>query len=307
MTNPIKISSTQIDMFCECMRRWWFQYRLKLKVKHEDTRVLIFGTMFHRCVECYHKGIPYREILGMIAGDLLLREDEKRLATAMMNDYVTQNQSFGVEEYIPRFSLATNISSPGSWWNDRDSGYEFLFEEDLEDWSFIDMGVLLVGKIDMAFRKDNVLVVADHKTSEKKWNKTRFKMSRQLKLYHMMLSHLCPGLEIDGLWNVIVKTREKGGMYPIQRERIIGLSVRDSTEMFLEIIKDMMALDRMPLRAKTGDYYCEYMCPYSSLCQCGDSEVKIMNLVNNGWKEENCIEDAEEQVSSDDTGCMPNM
>lgn len=277
--NLIKISFTQIDMFRQCARKWWFKFRMGIKdtAFQEGTKTLIFGKVWHRVVECYHKGVPIIQICNMIEAEDKLNVDYKKLMMDMFMNYINFNISCEGDLYIP-ISGGKLI---------KDQGYSFLFEEDFEEWSFIHLGVMITGVIDLAFAKDGVAWVVDHKSTDKPYDETKMHLSLQAQLYHMVVSRLMPGTQVNFLWNINEKHGGKGGKilagnrFRIQREPIYGMSVRDTHDEMEYHIQNMLRTDRYP--GKSESFHCAW-CAYKDICMVGSNEVKAYNYIESCLK-----------------------
>ena len=77
MTEPIRISNSEIQTFKDCRRRWWLSYYRRLQPKTQQmTGALALGSRVHEALDMYYgKGIPLLDAHAeLVAKDKLILE-----------------------------------------------------------------------------------------------------------------------------------------------------------------------------------------------------------------------------------------
>ena len=76
MTEPIRISNSEIQTFKDCRRRWWLTYYRRLKPKVQDfTGALALGSRIHEALDRHYS--TGQDLLE--AHSELVKEDLKKL------------------------------------------------------------------------------------------------------------------------------------------------------------------------------------------------------------------------------------
>lgn len=156
MTEPIRISNSEIQTFKDCRRRWWFTYYRRLKPKLQDfTGALALGSRIHEALDRYYStGQPLLE-----AHADLVAEDMKK-----MNDEFRDTSTLETEAELGRVMLEGYLE-----WVEMegiDAELDMISTEEIIERPMMDGKVTLQGKIDMRVRRklDGVRMFRDFKT-----------------------------------------------------------------------------------------------------------------------------------------------
>lgn len=156
MTEPVRISNSEIQTFKDCRRKWWFTYYRRLQPKVKDyTGALALGSRIHEALDRYYStGQPLLE-----AHSDLVKEDMKT-----MNDSYRDTTSLESEAELGRIMLEGYLE-----WvelNGIDQELEMISTEEIIERPMMEGRVTLQGKIDMRVRRklDGVRMFRDFKT-----------------------------------------------------------------------------------------------------------------------------------------------
>lgn len=156
MTEPIRISNSEIQTFKDCRRRWWFTYYRRLQPKLQDfTGALALGSRIHEALDQYYStGKP----LLQAHADLVAADMKK------MNDEFRDTSTLETEAELGRVMLEGYLE----WVEIEgiDSELEMISTEEIIERPMMDGKVTLQGKIDMRVRRklDGVRMFRDFKT-----------------------------------------------------------------------------------------------------------------------------------------------
>lgn len=156
MTDPIRISNSEIQTFKDCRRRWWFTYYRRLQPKVQDfTGALALGSRIHEALDQYYS-----------IGKPLLQAHAELVAADMkkMNDEFRDTSTLETEAELGRVMLEGYLE-----WVELegiDSELEMISTEEIIERPMMDGKVTLQGKIDMRVRRklDGVRMFRDFKT-----------------------------------------------------------------------------------------------------------------------------------------------
>lgn len=156
MTDPIRISNSEIQTFKDCRRRWWFTYYRRLQPKVQDfTGALALGSRIHEALDQYYStGKP----LLQAHADLVAADMKK------MNDEFRDTSTLETEAELGRVMLEGYLE-----WVELegiDAELEMISTEEIIERPMMDGKVTLQGKIDMRVRRklDGVRMFRDFKT-----------------------------------------------------------------------------------------------------------------------------------------------
>ena len=156
MTEPVRISNSEIQTFKDCRRKWWFTYYRRLQPKVKDyTGALALGSRIHEALDRYYStGQPLLE-----AHADLVKEDMKT-----MNDSYRDTTALESEAELGRIMLEGYLE-----WvelNGIDQELEMISTEEIIERPMMEGRVTLQGKIDMRVRRklDGVRMFRDFKT-----------------------------------------------------------------------------------------------------------------------------------------------
>jgi hypothetical protein len=156
MTEPIRISNSEIQTFKDCRRRWWLTYYRRLKPKvREFTGALALGSRIHEALDRHYS--TGQDLLE--AHSELVKEDLKKLT----DDY-RDTSSLETEAELGHIMLEGYLE-----WVEQegiDSELEMISTEEILERPMMDGKVILQGKIDMRVRRkiDGARMIRDFKT-----------------------------------------------------------------------------------------------------------------------------------------------
>jgi RecB family exonuclease len=156
MTEPIRISNSEIQTFKDCRRRWWLSYYRRLQPKTQQmTGALALGSRVHEALDMYYgKGIPLLDAHAeLVTKDKLILEESYR-----------DTYDLDAEAELGRIMLEGYLE-----WVDEngiDAELEMISTEEIIEMPLLDGEVILQGKIDMRVRRkaDGVRMFRDFKT-----------------------------------------------------------------------------------------------------------------------------------------------
>ena len=156
MTEPIKISNSEVQTYKDCKRQWWLSYYRRLQPKTQQmTGALALGSRIHQALDDYYsKGIPLLE-----AHSILVATDRKALEDSFRDTYDLDS-----EAELGRIMLEGYLQWVEE--NGIDSELEMISTEEIISMPMLEGRVELQGKIDMRVRRkaDGVRMFRDFKT-----------------------------------------------------------------------------------------------------------------------------------------------
>ena len=156
MTEPIKISNSEVQTYKDCKRKWWLSYYRRLQPKTQQmTGALALGSRIHQALDDYYsKGIPLLE-----AHSILVATDRKALEDSFRDTYDLDS-----EAELGRIMLEGYLQWVEE--NGIDSELEMISTEEIISMPMLEGRVELQGKIDMRVRRkaDGVRMFRDFKT-----------------------------------------------------------------------------------------------------------------------------------------------
>jgi RecB family exonuclease len=156
VSQPIRISNSEIQVFKDCRRRWWFTYYRRLQPKQkQSTGALALGSRIHEALDQYystgtplleaHANLVEEEKQALLAEfrDVSELEKEAELGHIMLDGYLQWVEENGIDAELEMISTEEILSMP-------------MFNGEVE----------LQGKIDMRVRRkaDGVRLFRDFKT-----------------------------------------------------------------------------------------------------------------------------------------------
>jgi RecB family exonuclease len=156
MTQPIRISNSEIQTFKDCRRRWWLSYYRRLQPRTQQmTGALALGSRVHEALDMYYgKGIPLLDAHAeLVVKDKLILEETFR-----------DTYDLDSEAELGRIMLEGYLQ-----WVDEngiDAELEMISTEEIIEMPLLNGEVILQGKIDMRVRRkaDGVRMFRDFKT-----------------------------------------------------------------------------------------------------------------------------------------------
>lgn len=156
MTDPIRISNSEIQTFKDCRRRWWLTYYRRLRPKvTEFTGALALGSRIHEALDRHYS--TGQDLLEAHAD--LVKEDMKKL-----NDEYRDTSGLEADADLGRIMLEGYLE-----WVEHegiDAELEMISTEEILERPMMDGRVTLQGKIDMRVRRkiDGARMIRDFKT-----------------------------------------------------------------------------------------------------------------------------------------------
>jgi len=156
MSEPVRISNSEIQTYKDCRRKWWFQYYRRLQPKERQyTGALALGSRIHEALDQYYStGKPLLDVHAELVNqekeelltdfkDVAELEKEAELGHIMLAGYLDWVEENGIDAELEMVSTEEKIVMP-------------MFNGDVE----------LQGKIDMRVRRkgDGVRMFRDFKT-----------------------------------------------------------------------------------------------------------------------------------------------
>jgi hypothetical protein len=156
VSDPIRISNSEIQTFKDCRRRWWLTYyrRMKPKVKN-FTGALALGSRIHEALDRHYS--TGQDLLEAHAE--LVKEDLKKLT-----DTYQDTSKMETEAELGHIMLEGYLE-----WVEQegiDAELEMISTEEILERPMMDGKVILQGKIDMRVRRkiDGARMIRDFKT-----------------------------------------------------------------------------------------------------------------------------------------------
>jgi len=210
MTEPIRISNSEIQTFKDCRRRWWFTYYRRLQPKEKQmTGALALGSRIHEALDRHystgvdllqaHSGLVEEEKQAMLAEfrDVEELEKEAELGHIMLEGYVQWSEENGIDAELEMISTEETISMP-------------MFNGEVE----------LQGKLEMRVRRkgDGVRMFRDFKTVGGSLADfaNLAPMNEQILTYMLLEQHQNKGEERSegGIFTLLKKVRRSASARP---------------------------------------------------------------------------------------------
>jgi RecB family exonuclease len=298
------VSNSELTLFADCQRRWWFTYVLNLAPRRRDravTGALAFGTRIHNCLERKYQN-------GEVALDVyeeLHAEAERALAEV--------EEAKGVPDMDQRKKLADEhrlgramLEGYEQWVTETgiDEGMTFLAAEKLVQVPSGIEGVQLRGKLDQLWRRDidGALLFRDFKTAaDMRSGPASLPRDEQMMFYVLLmrLQHLAKGRGIEdvprgGMYTMLKKVlRSSRAQPPFYDQHEIMFNDRALRSMYLRThrrIQQMLGA-RQALAAGEDHRYvvpprpskdCSWKCPFVSVCPMADdtSDESLFPMLN---------------------------
>lgn len=156
MTQPIRISNSEIQTFKDCRRKWWLSYYRRLAPKQQQmTGALALGSRIHQALDDYYS----KEIPLLDAHAALVDADRKILIESYRDTYDLDS-----EAELGRIMLEGYLQWVEE--NGIDSELEMISTEEIITMPLLEGRVELQGKLDMRVRRkaDGVRMFRDFKT-----------------------------------------------------------------------------------------------------------------------------------------------
>jgi RecB family exonuclease len=299
MTDPIRISNSEIQTFKDCRRRWWLTYYRRLRPKvTEFTGALALGSRIHEALDRHYS--TGQDLLEAHAD--LVKEDMKKL-----NDDYRDTSGLEADADLGRIMLEGYLE-----WVEQegiDAELEMISTEEILERPMMDGKVILQGKIDMRVRRkiDGARMIRDFKTVGGSFADfgAMAHMNEQVKTY-MLLDEVQDkedGTRTDGaIFTMLRKVKRGAYAKPPFYDQIEVRHNRFTLRAFLEQLEgtfeDMLRV-RDSLDAGESHYKHVYPTP-SKDCKWKCQFFAICPLFDDGSAAEAALSDA--FVSSDPYG-----
>lgn len=290
MTQPIRISNSEIQTYKDCKRRWWLSYYRRLQPKQKSfTGALALGSRVHEALDMYYsKQIPLQEAHAqLVEQDKILLENEGRdtfdldseaeLGRIMLEGYLQWVEENGI-----------------------DAELEMISTEEIIEMPLFDGKVILQGKIDMRVRRkaDGVRMFRDFKTVGGSFTdfSAMAHMNEQILTY--MLLETAQNKEGErsegGLFTMLKKVKRSANARPPFYEQMEVrhnvFALRSFWQRIHGTLTDMLAT-RKALDEGTDHRFAAYPSP-SRDCKWKCSFFSICPMFDDGSAAEAALEDA---------------
>jgi RecB family exonuclease len=290
MTQPIRISNSEIQTYKDCKRRWWLSYYRRLQPKQKSfTGALALGSRVHEALDMYYsKQIPLQEAHAqLVEQDKILLENEGRdtfdldseaeLGRIMLEGYLQWVEENGI-----------------------DAELEMISTEEIIEMPLFDGKVILQGKIDMRVRRkaDGVRMFRDFKTVGGSFTDftAMAHMNEQILTY--MLLETAQNKEGErsegGLFTMLKKVKRSANARPPFYEQMEVrhnvFALRSFWQRIHGTLTDMLAT-RKSLDEGTDHRFAAYPSP-SRDCKWKCSFFSICPMFDDGSAAEAALEDA---------------
>lgn len=275
MSEPVRISNSEIQTFKDCRRRWWLTYYRRLKPKVKDfTGALALGSRIHEALDRHYS--TGQDLLE--AHSDLVKEDLKKLT----DDY-RDTSSLETEAELGHIMLEGYLE-----WVEQegiDAELEMISTEEILERPMMDGRVILQGKIDMRVRRkiDGARMIRDFKTVGGSFADfgAMAHMNEQVKTY-MLLDEVQgseDGTRTDGaIFTMLRKVKRGAYAKPPFYDQISVRHNRFTLRAFLEQLEGTLA-DMLRVRDaldEGGSHYanayptpskdCKWKCQFFAIC-----------------------------------------
>lgn len=288
MSEPVRISNSEIQTFKDCRRRWWFQYYRRLQPRDRQyTGALALGSRIHEALDQYYStGKPLlqahadlvsaeKEILLADFRDVAELEKEAELGHIMLDGYLQWVEENGIDAELEMISTEETMSMP-------------MFNGEVE----------LQGKLDMRVRRkgDGVRMFRDFKTVGGSLSEfaNMAQMNEQIMTYMLLEQHQnTDGQRSEGgIFTLLKKVRRTAAARPPFYDqfevRHNVFTLRSFWDRIHGTVADMMRVRKALDEGETPAFHvyprpsrdCKWKCPFFTVC----------TLVDDGSAAEQAIE-----------------
>ena len=275
MTEPIRISNSEIQTFKDCRRRWWLTYYRRLKPKVQDfTGALALGSRIHEALDRHYS--TGQDLLE--AHSELVKEDLKKLT-----DEYRDTSKLETEAELGHIMLEGYLE-----WVEQegiDAELEMISTEEILERPMMDGKVVLQGKIDMRVRRkiDGARMIRDFKTVGGSFADfgSMAHMNEQVKTYMLLdeVQSAEDGNRTDGaIFTMLRKVKRGAYAKPPFYDQIEVRHNRFTLRAFLEQLEGTLA-DMLRVRDaldEGGSHYenvyptpskdCKWKCQFFAIC-----------------------------------------
>lgn len=295
MTEPIRISNSEIQTYKECRRKWWLAYYRRLQPRNRKmTGPLALGSRVHEALDMY-----YSQDIPLLEAYAFQLEKERAVLVESWQD----TSELDAEGELGRIMLEGYLQ----WVEDEgiDAELERISNEEIIEMPLLDGQVILQGKLDMRVRRrgDGVRMFRDFKTVGGSFSDfaNQAQMNEQILTYMLLESAQNKEGERSegGIFTMLKKVKRTANAKPPFYEQIEVrhnvFTMRSFWQRIHGVLTDMVATRKglddggnpLFLAYPTPNKDCKWKCQFYSVCP----------LIDDGSAAEQAISDS--FVSSD--------
>lgn len=274
MSEPVRISNSEIQTFKDCRRRWWLQYYRRLQPKERKvTGALAMGSRIHEALDMYYStGTPLlqahtelvnveKEALLTDFKDVAELEKEAEMGHIMLEGYLQWVEENGIDAELEMISTEETMSMP-------------MFNGEVE----------LQGKLDMRVRRrgDGVRMFRDFKTVGGSLSEfaNLAPMNEQILTYMLLEQHKNEGTERSegGIFTLLKKVRRTAAARPPFYDQLEVrhnvFTLRSFWDRIHGTVADMMRVRTALDEGENPSFHaypspsrdCKWKCPFFTVC-----------------------------------------
>lgn len=288
MSEPVRISNSEIQTFKDCRRRWWLQYYRRLQPRERQvTGALALGSRIHEALDIYYStGEPLldahtrlvnleKEALLTEFKDVAELEKEAEMGHIMLEGYLQWVEENGIDAELEMISTEETMTMP-------------MFNGEVE----------LQGKLDMRVRRrgDGVRMFRDFKTVGGSLSDfaNLAPMNEQILTYMLLEQHRNGDGERSegGIFTLLKKVRRTAAARPPFYDQLEVrhnvFTLRSFWDRLHGTVADMMRVRKALDEGESPAFHayprpsrdCKWKCPFFTVC----------TLVDDGSAAEQAIE-----------------
>lgn len=288
MSEPVRISNSEIQTFKDCRRKWWLQYYRRLQPRDRQfTGALALGSRIHEALDMYYStGTPLLEAHAQLVNveketlladfrDVAELEKEAEMGHIMLEGYLQWVEENGIDAELEMISTEETMSMP-------------MFNGEVE----------LQGKLDMRVRRrgDGVRMFRDFKTVGGSLSEfaNLAPMNEQILTYMLLEQHQNKEGERSegGIFTLLKKVRRTAAARPPFYDQLEVrhnvFTLRSFWDRLHGTVADMMRVRHALDEGESPAFHvyprpsrdCKWKCPFFTVC----------TLVDDGSAAEQAIE-----------------
>lgn len=315
-TGIFQVSHSEMDVFKTCKRRWFLQYYMRLKRKHQPPRIAAdTGTAVHSALERYYVlgGKNNHDVAKQAALDVITSERDAALARDLTPDEQKAiDEIFSTSEIVTEgyFEWVTETKADKDWIV-KGSEEKLLVAGPIE-------GTEIKGYVDLwgEHEPSGDLLVVDTKVIANFGDTLKtLHINEQAPLYAMLMKMMDPdrsrGFRV--VWNMIKRNKQTSRARPPFYQRYeLAINSDQLAQFYAQLhgqLADMLELERKlnegmhhyMVAYPTPSRDCSWKCPYVSICGAmNDPRTDVDWIINNNyeqWEETQIMSDT---VSNDE-------
>jgi RecB family exonuclease len=219
VVKPYTLSNSEIQVFKDCLRKWWLNYYRRLQPRQKDfTGALALGSRIHEALDQYYSSDGKVDLLDAHAA--LVKKDMELLVAEYRDTSDLES-----EAELGRIMLEGYLQ----WMDEEgiDANLEKISNEEIIQMPLFDGEVVLQGKLDMRVRRksDGVRMFRDFKTVGGSFSDfaSQAQMNEQILTYMLLESaqNTEPGERSEGgLFTMLKKVKRTAAAKPPFYEQI---------------------------------------------------------------------------------------